>query len=347
MIAAAITRLRPRWITAMVMLIALIGGVLTAPRTVYAQAALVTCSVTSAPTINFGTVDGLVTGATTSASIGWTCKNPSLLLTANATFCINIGNGNGTGGVLGTNRLMAAGTGQSLQFQMYQDSARTQIWGSIFSAVNSLPYQTSVVVPYGVTALLPGTVSGNATVYASVPNAQIGLTAGTYLSTFAGTDADIIVASNYTTIPATCGSGNASAFSFTANAVIAKSCTITAANNLNFGSTAGLLSNNVDATTTVQTQCTSGTAFQIGLDNGQHASGAIRQMAGSSGDLISYELYQDSGRTTRWGNTVNTDTITGTGNGAVQTTMVYGRVAPQTTPTPGAYSDTITVNVTY
>jgi spore coat protein U-like protein len=345
MTPAAITRLRPGWITAMVMLIALIAGALAAPCNVHAQAASVTCSVTTAPTINFGTVDGLVTGATTSASIGWTCKNPSLLQAANATFCINIGNG--TGGVLGTNRLMAAGAGQSLQFQMYQDSARTQIWGSLFSAVNSLPYQTSVVVPLGLTGLLPGTASGTVTLYASVPNAQIGLTAGTYLSTFAGTDAQMTVASNYSTTPATCGTGNASAFSFTANALISKSCTITAANNLNFGASVGLLINNVDATTTLQTQCTNGTAFQIGLDNGQHANGTIRRMTGSSGDLVAYELYQDSGRTIRWGNTVNIDTVTGTGNGAVQTNTVYGRVAPQATPTPGAYSDTITVNVTY
>jgi spore coat protein U-like protein len=337
--------IKPRLMATMVVLIALIGAALTAPRTVHAQAASVTCSVTSAPTINFGTVDGLVAGATTSASIGWTCKNPSLLQAANATLCINIGNG--TGGVTGTNRLMTAGTGQSLQFQMYQDSARTQVWGSLFSAVNSLPYQTSVVVPLGVTALLPGTVNGTATVYASVPNAQIGLTAGTYLSTFAGTDAEITVTSNFTTTPATCGTGNASAFSFTANAVINKTCTITAASNLNFGSTAGLLTSNVDAATTVQTQCTNNTAFQIGLDNGQHASGNTRQMTGSSGDLIRYELYQDSSRTVRWGNTVNTDTVSGTGNGAVQTNTVYGRVAPQTTPTPGSYSDTITVNVTY
>jgi len=323
----------------------LIGIAFLAPRIAQAQAASVTCSVTSAPTINFGTVDGLVTGATTSASIGWTCKNPSLLLAANTTFCINIGNG--TGGLQGTNRVMTAGTGQSLQFQMYQDSARTQVWGSLFSAVNSAPYQTSVVVPLGLTFLLPGILSGTATIYASVPNAQIGLTAGTYISTFAGTDAEITVASNYTTTPSTCGTGNASAFSFTANAAVTKTCTITAANNLNFGTPASLLTANVDATTTLQTQCTNSTAFQIGLDNGQNASGTTRRMLGSSGDLITYELYQDSGRTTRWGNTVNSDTVTGTGNGAVQTNTVYGRVAAQATPTPGTYTDTITVSVTY
>ena len=334
-----------RVITALVALILLIGSALMTPRTLRAQAAAVTCSVTTAPAITFGTVDGLVTGATTSSSIGWTCKNPSLLATANATFCINVGNG--TAGVLGTNRLMTAGAGQNLQFQLFQDSAGSVVWGSILSAVNNVPYQLSVNIPAGLTGLLPGTRTGTVTIYGNVPNAQIGLTAGSYSSTFAGTDFEMTVASNYSSTPTSCGSTNPSASSFVATAAVTKSCTITAANNLTFATPTGLLTSNVDATTTLQTQCTNNTAFQIGLDNGQHASGTTRRMTGSSGDLISYELYRDSGRTTRWGNTVNTDTVTGVGNGAVQTTTVYGRVAPQTTPTPGAYSDTITVSVTY
>jgi hypothetical protein len=70
-----------------------------------------------------------------------------------------------------------------------------------------------------------------------------------------------------------------------------------------------------------------GTAFQSGLDNGRYASGGICRMLGSSGDLITYEPHQDSGRTVRRGNTVNTDTVTGNDalNGAVQTNTVYGR----------------------
>jgi outer membrane usher protein len=39
--------------------------------------------------------------------------------------------------------------------------------------------------------------------------------------------------------------------------------------------------------------------------------------------------------------------VASTGNGASQPFTVYGRVPPQTTPTPGAYSDTVTVTVTY
>jgi spore coat protein U-like protein len=39
--------------------------------------------------------------------------------------------------------------------------------------------------------------------------------------------------------------------------------------------------------------------------------------------------------------------VSGTGTGLTQTLTVYGRVAPQTTPKPGTYSDTIIATVTY
>ena len=48
-----------------------------------------------------------------------------------------------------------------------------------------------------------------------------------------------------------------------------------------------------------------------------------------------------------WGNTVGTDTVAGTGNGASQAYTIRGRVPIQTTPAPGAYADTVTVTVTY
>jgi spore coat protein U-like protein len=41
------------------------------------------------------------------------------------------------------------------------------------------------------------------------------------------------------------------------------------------------------------------------------------------------------------------DTVAGTGNGSAQTLSVYGRIAPQTTPAPGAYADTVNVTVTF
>jgi spore coat protein U-like protein len=69
-------------------------------------------------------------------------------------------------------------------------------------------------------------------------------------------------------------------------------------------------------------------------------------MQGPAG-LVSYELYRNSARTQRWGNTLNSDTVIGSGTGGTQNLTVYGRVPAQTTPSAGTYNDTITVTVTY
>jgi spore coat protein U-like protein len=66
-----------------------------------------------------------------------------------------------------------------------------------------------------------------------------------------------------------------------------------------------------------------------------------------SGSTVTYGLYRDSARSQAWGSTAGVDTVSGTGTGLTQTLTVYGRVAPQTTPTPGTYSDTIIATVTY
>jgi len=134
---------------------------------------------------------------------------------------------------------------------------------------------------------------------------------------------------------------------FTVQVSITASCTINSASTLNFGSQ-GVLTANVDQTSTLAVQCTNTTPYNIGLDagTGSGATVATRKMT-SGGATVNYSLYSDSGRTTVWGNTVSTDTVAATGNGAAQSYTVYGRVPSQTTPAPGTYTDTITVTVTY
>ena len=128
---------------------------------------------------------------------------------------------------------------------------------------------------------------------------------------------------------------------------LAATCLINSASALNFGS-AGVLTANVDQTSTIAVQCTNTTPYNIGLDagTGTGATVAVRKLS-TGGATVNYTLYSDSGRTTIWGNTVSTDTVAATGNGASQSYTVYGRVPAQTTPAPGTYTDTVTVTVTY
>lgn len=125
-------------------------------------------------------------------------------------------------------------------------------------------------------------------------------------------------------------------------------CKLTSTSDLAFGTT-GVIQSAVAATGTIGLQCTNTTPYSIGLNagTGSGATVAARRMTSGSGAHITYEIYRDSARTLIWGDTVNSNTVSGTGNGAVQTVTVFGRVPVQTTPAAGTYTDTVTVTVTY
>ncbi len=134
---------------------------------------------------------------------------------------------------------------------------------------------------------------------------------------------------------------------FQSQITIAASCTILSATTLDFGSQ-GVLTANVDQTNTIQVQCTNSTPYNIGLDAGTGAGATVTSRKMTSGGVtVNYFLYSNAGRTTNWGNTVGTDTVSSAGTGASQSFTVYGRVPSQTTPAPATYTDTITVTVTY
>ena len=109
---------------------------------------------------------------------------------------------------------------------------------------------------------------------------------------------------------------------------------------------------NVDGTGGLSVTCTSGTAWTATADAGAGtgASLATRKMTKGT-DLLTYVLYTDSARTSVWGDGVTagaTGTFTGTGTGSPQASTIYGRVPSGQTSLPaGAYSDTVTVTVTY
>lgn len=152
-------------------------------------------------------------------------------------------------------------------------------------------------------------------------------------------------------ILAGCGlAGGADAATATANfdvtLTVQADCAI-AANPLGFG-TKGVLGANVDAQTTVSVTCSNTTPYQVGLNAGlgTGATVANRLMTGGkTSATVAYQLYQDTARSTVWGNTQGTDTVGGTGSGAAQAINIYGRVKAQATPAPDTYKDTVTATV--
>ena len=112
----------------------------------------------------------------------------------------------------------------------------------------------------------------------------------------------------------------------------------------NYGSTTQL-----DGSAVVSVTCTNGTPFTVALDvgSGLGATVASRKMTGPSSATLNYSLYRDTGRSQVWGVTVGTDTLAGTGTGAVSALTVYGRIPAGQHPAPGAYTDTVNVTLAY
>jgi spore coat protein U-like protein len=132
--------------------------------------------------------------------------------------------------------------------------------------------------------------------------------------------------------------------SFTVTAVVQAMCQITAT-NLAFGSYTGEA---LDAVSTLKVTCTKTTPYYVNLGDGQHPDGSYLPRAiGPGGVLLSYTMFRDAARTSRWGNTYNLDGVAGTGSGSAQTLNVYGRVAAGQFVTPGAYTDTVIATITY
>lgn len=290
----------------------------------------------SMPSFDFGDID-LTTGSTfdLTANLTITCTG-----IANTTIrvCPNIEAGTGGHSGSGDPRYMLNGANQ-LGFNIFRNAALTREWGSRFWP-HSNPPQPRVN--------LDGTGNGVRTrpVRVRIYGGQTTLPVGLYSTSFSGAHTlfayDYFFGQNCGTIGAT----NATQVPFTIQANHIGSCTVVA-NNLDFGILSVLSSNN-DAATTMSVTCTSGASYQVGLNGGLTGATDPSQRKMSFGaNQITYGLYQDAGRTQPWGDTLGTNTVTGTGTGSAQNISVYGRVPAQTTPQAGAYSDTIVVTVTY
>lgn len=137
---------------------------------------------------------------------------------------------------------------------------------------------------------------------------------------------------------------------FAVTAVVGASCSLGTVTTLGFGTYDPLSAIDNDATTSISVTCTLLTPYNVGLSAGTTSGATVaqRKMQGlTPANTLNYNLYSNAGRTVIWGNTIGSNTVTGTGNGLAQNLTVYGRIANGTAANTDTYSDTITVTVTY
>lgn len=134
---------------------------------------------------------------------------------------------------------------------------------------------------------------------------------------------------------------------FIVQATVISDCSIISVPNINFGNV-GVMTANLDITSTLTVACTPGTAYALMLDGGSVSGSTVsnRLMAQGS-NTLQYQLYSDSGRTQVWGMTQGTDTQSGTGTGTNNIYTIYARMPPQPTPPTGLYTSTVTATISY
>jgi spore coat protein U-like protein len=303
-----------------------------------------TCGATITSPIQFGGAGGpdVLSGAPvdTTATLTVTCSGLLGLMQV----CVSIDAG--TGGANGsTARFMQRqGGGGTASYQLYQDAARSQPWGSLASP------QLGSVPPIGIVAVILGSTSATRTIYARLLGGQQTLPTGTYSSTL-NTQIKYGALSALTGCDSPLLTKNSTGPTFQVQTTVNKNCLLSVAQDVNFG-TRGALAAAVDAAGRLSVTCTSTTPLTIslGAGNGAGANANLanaRKMTGPGGTTVTYGLFQDAARAVPWGDSLGVTTEAATGTGLATNVPVYGRVPAQTTPGPGTYSDTVVVTVTY
>lgn len=291
------------------------------------------------PNINFGAIDvtANINFSTTVNFVASCTGTPGQTVR----ICPNFNTGSGGANASGSLRTMLAGT-TAMNYNIYRNTAYSTVWGSYTWGRTPTPPTVSVT--------LNGSGTGSATrvVRARVPSGQTGLPAGNYSSSFAGAETRVNYAystvGNCTTISSL--NRNPTQTPFTVSAQVAGGCSVTAT-DVDFGTQTALTAN-LDQSSTISVRCPIAVPYTIGLDGGTSgATDPTQRLMTNGTDDITYGIYQNSIRTTAWGNTIGTNTVSSTGTGAFQNFTAYLRIPPQVTPPADIYDDSVVVTITY
>lgn len=303
-----------------------------------AQAEAQVCSF-GMTNIDFGAVS--LTGGTFQQTTGTLTANCSGSANQTIRVCANFNAGSGGVHASGDPRYMAQGAAR-LGYNLFRSNGVGQVWGSYTWAPSPRP--PAITVNLGAN----GSGSTATTVFARIYNGQSTTGTGTFVSNFTGSQSQVDYGYSSSFNCSSTLSSRVQSVPFTVRTTNNSSCTI-ATTALNFGNQPDL-SVNRDATNTVTVNCSPGTAYSVGLNNGSSGgtgpTSRRMQNAGAT-SFITYGIYRDTGRTQAWGNNPGIDTANAVGTGVNQVFTGYGRVPAQAAPAAAIHTDTIVVTVTY
>jgi spore coat protein U-like protein len=133
-------------------------------------------------------------------------------------------------------------------------------------------------------------------------------------------------------------------------ATVVANCNIDVPGSLNFGPYDPAVANaaaDLDGATTIDVRCTKNSPnVWIGLDEGANDNAGQRRMTDGS-EFLDYDLYQDGGRTTVWGNLVGDGLSYNPTTSSWTSLDVYGRVPQAQDVGVGTYNDTVVATINF
>jgi spore coat protein U-like protein len=129
---------------------------------------------------------------------------------------------------------------------------------------------------------------------------------------------------------------------------VTNTCAITTSPTMSFSTYDPSITNktaNLDATTSIGLTCTSGAVASIGFSDGINGITDTTRAMNSGANLLSYQLYTDSGRGTVWTSTPMAQAAAPSTAEVIYT--VYGRVPGAQNAVQGDYSDTVAITVNF
>jgi spore coat protein U-like protein len=222
----------------------------------------------------------------------------------------------------------------SLGFELYAAPGQTSRWGNWDTPALGEPQRISIPVT-GDSASL------DVELYGTIAAGQSTAPVGDYRADFAPSEVVFTYAEG-NDLDCAAPVGTDVLVPFSVLATVPANCLLETS-DLDFG-TAGVIGTNIDADTSFDLTCTSGTDYTISIDGGGAGDPAHRLLK-SGGNTVSYDLYSNAERSAPWGTDIGR-TVSGDGDGTLQIYDVYGRIPPQPAAA-GAYTDTVVVTIAY
>ncbi len=281
-----------------------------------------------------------------------TCTWDSLLgglLLQNVTVCLYLGGGSGNSNANVTvPRQLASGT-KRVNYNLYTDTsyAAAKVWGGwagTDTASNVISFTLTKTGGFG-SLTQDVNLYGKLNADATLSSMDVGPNNLNFTSDF-GSGSVLMRYVFFLSGTGNCLLGLSVTMPFQVSANVINDCTINIG-NLAFPNSS-FLSGAVRSTTALSTRCSLNTAYKVTFGAGSTSGNtqAARKMAGGPlNEKVAYQISNALDGTSLGDGNGGTVVISGTGNGATQTQTVFGLVPAQTTPTPGAYKDTVVATV--